>query len=262
MKTKVNVNIKKLFAGAILGTFILGQSACLSTDPRDTAETPDQAAEYVMESLSDLDLKTFNAYTDNCVDTYRNWLGVPVKKEYRVFNQLLNTRRINSRRFKNNSQFAERILEHLTWEITDVKEDEDRAEISMSVTNLDMTDVFGEYMIGILEDITEEEGMGLKSIAQIVMKLYTDQDDLISIMDSLEEEEPRTVDLTVSAYKEDGKWKVHLSDEFIDAFTGNIYTEHFSEETEQRIHELERQYESEVEGWADDFESGIEDWTD
>lgn len=258
MLSNVNKKIKKVCVSIILGILMLGLSACMVTDPRGSAATPDQAAEYVMESLSDLDLKTFNAYTDNYVDTYRNWIGIPTKKEYKIFNELLQKRRLNSRRAKHNQQFTEKILEHLSWEITDVETDEECAKISMNVTNLDMTDVIGEYTIGIVEDMTAEDVWGPKSAIRIAVKAAASKEGLIAIIDSLDENETRTVEITVSAYKEDGTWKLHLSDEFINAFTGNVYTGHFSEEVERRIHELEQQYESGVEDWADEFETNVE----
>ena len=33
-------------------------------------------------------LETFNALTDNYVSTERNWLGIPVRRRYRVFSEL------------------------------------------------------------------------------------------------------------------------------------------------------------------------------
>ena len=54
--------------------------------------TARDAAECTMKSLKSLDLKQFNDHTDNYVETYHNWIGVPVEREYRVFNELLEPR--------------------------------------------------------------------------------------------------------------------------------------------------------------------------
>ena len=81
--------MKKMKAG-LLGIILFGSivlSACgVHTISRadDALSTAKDAAEHTMESLKALDLERFNEYTDNYVDTYHNWIGVPIETEYRV----------------------------------------------------------------------------------------------------------------------------------------------------------------------------------
>ena len=60
------------------------QAEAASLSPLSVQDT----AQLIMESLKSLDLDTFNEYSDNYVSTERNWLGIPVRKEYQVFSEL------------------------------------------------------------------------------------------------------------------------------------------------------------------------------
>ena len=42
-------------------------------------------------------------------------------------------------------------MEHMTWEIKDVRQNGEKAEIDMEISNIDMQKVMGEYEILILE---------------------------------------------------------------------------------------------------------------
>ena len=80
----------KLSVLMLLSVFLL--SACgEQADIRSAADlsAPEEAADLMMESLKGLNLDLFNEYTDNYVGSERNWLGITVRKEYQVFNELL-----------------------------------------------------------------------------------------------------------------------------------------------------------------------------
>lgn len=64
-----------------------------------------------MESLKDLDLEAFNGCTDNYVSTERNWIGIPVRREYKVFNELLQPGVETGKRYEVNYRLAEKIVE-------------------------------------------------------------------------------------------------------------------------------------------------------
>ena len=104
--------MKVLFA-AVLGSLLTGacgMSGRAETLVKDT-ETPEKAAQCAMESLGELDLETFNACTDNYVETYYNWLGIPVEAQYRIFNELLQPGRKTGKRYRFNLRMAEKIVE-------------------------------------------------------------------------------------------------------------------------------------------------------
>ncbi len=70
--------------------------------------------------------------------------------------------------------------------------------------------------------------MGVGSVIRnISWKVNRCDDDLIRFID--ETENMWTDQVTVMAFKEDGVWKIGLTDEFINAFMGNIESEEIFE---------------------------------
>ena len=81
--------MKGLKMGIVMATVVcVCLAACGGKRSTANAETPEAAVKSAMEALQALDLGTFNACTDNYVSTDRNWLGIPVERRYRVFNEL------------------------------------------------------------------------------------------------------------------------------------------------------------------------------
>lgn len=239
-------------------TTILLLSGCGRAMQNTEADNAGEAVEQVMESLRVLDLETFNAYTDNYIRTYHNWIGMPTSREYHVFNELLQPGFKSGKRYENAYRLSKKILENLSWEITDVRENNGNAEIDMVITNLDMGKAEGYYEIYILENMLSAEGIGISQLMRDMSDLLKDNSDLLAIMESMEDEERSTISVTVSAYQENGNWKLHVSDEFINAFMGNINTDEYAEDIEQRIAELEQACENKADEWADDFADGVE----
>jgi len=202
--------------------------------------TPKEAAECVLESIKKLDMETLNQYTDNYVETYHNWLGVPIENEYRIFNELLQPRSKHNKRYQSAYKLDQKIMAYLTWEITDVQTDEDTAALDMVLTNIDMAKVLEIYESQLLENMLESPGLGL---AQLV----AGKDTLIGIIDDvasdLESGGLISIRVTVYAYQENGQWKIHLSHDFINAFSGNMYTDAYTD--------LEKQIEKKWENWLE-----------
>ena len=235
------------FLKTVLGIVIvcLCLAACTDRTKGEMPETPESAAETAMYALKTMDLDTFNAVSDNYVRTCTNWIGIPTEKEYRVFNELQQPMLFKGRKYRANKKFAEKIVENLSWETGDVQKDGDQAEIKMRITNTDMSDVMGYYMIGILERTIKAEGSGLKQMIRDLSNIDYDKEGILSYMDQTEE--TCFAEVTVRAYQEDGGWKVHISDSFTNAFMGNLNSEHFSEDVEKRLCELEDEYEQKIE---------------
>lgn len=227
----------------------------------EPADSPEEAAEYVMGSLQTLDLETFNAYTDNYVCTHHNWIGMPTETEYRTFNELLGGRR-KGKRYEASRELNERILEHLSWEITGVREEKDGVFVDLSITNTDMTDVMGEYMIYLTRQMSESDGLGIRELVGEVRDLANGMDALLAIVEEQDPKETCTMEIAVEAWEEDGAWKLHISDAFVNAFMGNLYTEEFSPEVEAGLAEAERAYEEKMDGWAEEFEDRAERFTE
>jgi len=238
----MKVRRTKIVLASVLGSFLLG--ACGASGQMEVrakgAGTPEEAAQCAMESLRELDLDIFNECTDNYVETYYNWLGIPVEREYRVFNELLQPGLKQGKHYQFNLQMAEKIVENLEWEITDIRENGSQAEIDMEIMNLDMADVTGKYEIFLWENMIAAEGTGMWQMISDIADLANGGEELLSIMDA--QEDTCTIAVTVPAYREDGRWKLHMSDEFINAFMGNMNQGEYSEEVEERIARLEKEY--------------------
>lgn len=120
----------------------------------------------------------------------------------------------------------------------------------MVFTNKDISEAMGRYTLWVVEDMIDDAGIGAASFVRRVSDLinYCD-DDLIRCID--ETEDTWTEEIDVAAYKEDGAWKIHITDEFINAFMGNINSEKYPEEIEERLTELEEAYEEKAVQWAE-----------
>lgn len=251
------------------GKFLWGVMLCLCLAACGAAETatdystPENAAENTMAALKNLELNTFNEHTQDSVYTRNNWLGVPVVTEYRIFNGLQNPglkRGKWRKKQEANRKFAEYIVKNLSWEIIEVKEAGDTADIKMEITNQDMSDVMGNYMIHLWEVMLESEGSGVKGLLQEINNIDYDQSKFLTYLEDTGERCTNTI--IVTALKEDGEWKLCVSDEFISAFMGNFDTGDYSEEIEKRLEELELLYEVKMEKWGEEFGDKIVDWTD
>lgn len=243
----------KIVIAAVIGSLLTG--ACGMNGRAEAQEksagTPGEAVQCTMESLKELDLETFNARTDNYLETYYNWLGIPIEREYRVFNELLQPGLKKGKHYRFNLQMAEKMVEGLEWEVTDIRENDGKAEIDMEITNLDMTDVIGYYEISVWENMIAAKGTGMWQMIQDMAELANGGEEFLAIMD--EWEDTCTIAVTVNAYRENGSWKLHIDDAFINAFMGNLNRGEYSEEMKQRLAELEREYEDKLAEWEAGF---------
>ena len=246
-----------MFAGLILnacGVHAAGGAG-------DSSRTAKEAAECTMESLKELDLEQFNDCTDNYVKTYYNWIGMPISTEYRVFNELLQPGIKTGKRkdkYEFNYKLNKKMMENLAWEIKEVEEDGDKAEITMAITNLNMVDVMGKYEISIWENAIAGTSTGIGQMIKDLSNITDDEGGLLSIMESCDKNDTCTLEVTVTAYQKNGAWKIHLDDEFINAFMGNINAEEYSEDVQQRIEELEKLQEEKLDEWEEKFSDEIE----
>ncbi len=226
----------------------------------EVSATPGEAMERAMGALKVLDLKTFNDYTDNYVSTQRNWFGIPVRREYKVFNELLQPGLKDQKRYQWNKELAEKIVENLSWEIGEVSETGDEALINITLTNKDLTDVAGIYTINLLKGMIDSEGTGMMHLVKEVYNLSNDGGEMSAIVAQMDQ--TCSFAVTVQAKREDGEWIICLSEDFIEAFMGNIGGSlsnwEYSEEVEKQIKDLEQEFEQK----ADQIEKGVEEWAE
>ncbi len=224
-----------------------------------------QTADCMMESMKTLDLDLFNACTDNYIQTEYNWIGFPVRSEYRMFNELLQPvvkRGTRKKKYEFHHKLYEKMLENLTWEILRVNEDQDHAGIVMEITNLDMNGVMGMYEMNLMDKMIAGEGTGLGAMVRELSSIADEDGSLLSLIESWDKEEMCTLEVTATAERRDGTWIIHLDDALLNACMGNINAGEYTEEVQQRIRELEAQQNEKLDEWAKDFSDNVERWVD
>lgn len=260
----------KRVKGTICGIAIagaVGLNACgvYAAGNRGESYTAAETAECVMESLKELDLDRFNACTDNHVATYHNWIGLPVESEYRVFNELLQPGvKLGKRKekYEFNRKLSEKMMENLAWEIEEVREEGNQAEIVMEITNLDMTKVMGEYELLLLDHVLESEGAGIWRMFGDLANIMDEEEGLLAIVEECDEKDVITLQVTATAFLEEGQWRLHLDDAFINAFMGNIDAGEYSEDMQRQVREMEKRTEEKIDEWADEFADKVERWAE
>ena len=69
--------------------------------------------------------------------------------------------------------------------------------------------------------MSESEGIGIGSLIRDMLDLAGDMDGFLSAIDSLDSGDTCTIAVTpFRLFTKTGKWKLHVSDEFINAFMG------------------------------------------
>ncbi len=236
-------------------------TACAGKEKSAGAGTPEEVVNTVMQSIRELDLDTLNAVTDNSTGVIRNWLGWPVRKEYKVFGELLQSENKRDRRYKRNYKIAKAVTENLEWRIKDIRDQERRTEIDLCISNVDMSEAEGRYMIRVMEEMLEDEGTGLHMLAGSIFDLTKwEADELCQYIN--ETEEISTIEVTVIVKREKEGWRLHIDDAFVNAFMGNINSEEIPEELEIQLEELEAEYERRLKQWEEDIMEGAQDWAD
>ena len=245
----------KLFLALIMGLCL---TACGGN--ATSKSTPEAALEITMESLKALDLEAFNDHTDNYITTHRNWIGIPVQREYRVFNELMQPGLRGVKHYRWNKEFAGKIIENLSWEIGEVRAEGDEAQIELTLYNKDLTDVTGIYEINLIKGMIESEGIGMIHLAREMYDLASDGGDLCAIIDEMDQ--TRSFEVTVQAKKDNGKWIIHLSEDFIDAFMGNLGGSFsdgsYSEEIEKQLEDLYSEMDRKADQIGEDIERCLE----
>ncbi|POP30740.1 hypothetical protein C3B58_19740 [Lactonifactor longoviformis] len=245
--------MKKAAGRGILTIVILSlcMTACGGKGGAAKAGTPADAVETALEAVKELDFKTCNQYTDNYVKTYKNWLGIPTEREYRIFNELQQPGMKRGSKFKANKRFAEEVVRNLSWNLGEVRRQGDKAEIDLEITNTDMTDVMGNYTIHIMEDMIKVDGTGLRQLVRSLSEIDYDKGRVLTYLEQAEG--TRTEAVTAALYQKDGEWKLHLDEPLIRAVMGNLNAETYSEEVEERLEHLEAEYERKMEQWGEEI---------
>ena len=108
------------------------------------------------------------------------------------------------------------IFSKITYKIIDKEEKGDEGTIYLELKTVDVSSIFEKLQS---ELVTDEEYLKLSSDEMKEYSLKKERD----MIDNLDEEYFRIVKIGVKAKRENGVWKIELSDEFIYALSGLNY---------------------------------------
>lgn len=181
----------------------------LKSGTADTT-TPDNTVAFALSAIKNQDLDAFNIYTDNLTN-YSHREG------YTLFNPST----------ANNFAELKEIVKGLSWSITGVKTNGDKAVVSITIQNYDYTDVIGIILVEALTEAADNmyskssESWMEPSMAEL---MQTMQNKTISF----------DVDVSVNR-QTNGSWIVHLDHNLSNAICGNLLTERYSAKIQKQI---------------------------
>ena len=211
----------KIMLITVLGSLLTGACGMSGQAEEQGKEAEiERTVLWTLYSLKELVMDTFIEFRYYYVESYYKWFGFPVETEYRIFNELLQPGFKTGKRYRFQRQMAEKVVEELEWEVMDIREESGAAEIDMIITNRNMADAMGYYEISVWDGMIAAEGSGMWQMVSDMADLVNGKEELLAMIDA--QEETCTIAVTVTAYREDGGWRLHLDDAFINAFMGNL----------------------------------------
>ena len=146
-----------------------------------------------MMALKNLDMDKFNAYTNNRQTMVTPWGTENV--EYTLFGELCEEKEVDSDEDLV-YQLDNEIVKNLSWEILDIVQDNDTAQLKLRITNLNM------------------EG--------IVQRVKTDTE-LINEIRKIPPDDTKAVVLKLEAERQNEKWVLLVNVDFANAISANIW---------------------------------------
>lgn len=146
-----------------------------------------------MAALKNLDMETFNDYTNNKQTMVTPCGGENV--EYTLFGELSEELHTDTEK-DYVYQLDKEIVKNLSWEILDINQDGDTAKIKLRITNLDMKGIF--------------------------QKAGTDSE-MIKEIEKIPRGKTKTVELNLKAERQDESWVLSIDLDFVNAVSADIW---------------------------------------
>ncbi|TCL43492.1 hypothetical protein [Harryflintia acetispora] len=158
------------------------------TSPQEDPDTPAGAAKTALDALKELDIETFNRYSDNNRKGGNVIIGdLPEEGPER--------------------ELIEALVKNLSGTFSREQIDGDRATVSASITNTDLTGVIDELInFAIADALKGGNGDYVAKLVELVQ----------------EADGSRTAELELTLERVDGGWKVHIDEKLSDAVCGGM----------------------------------------
>lgn len=233
--------IRYVISLSLICTLLL--TACGGTDR--PVQTPQETIDTAFTALRELDMETFNACSNNKIGS-----------GFHLFSDLC----IRSPK-ESNLLLAQVIMEHFSWEITNVQVDGDTAIADVTVHNKDFSDAVGAYVADIIAHIShdlQENGSVSKLLRDSMDEARNSPENLLPYLQACDKD--FTAQISVILKRVNDNWQIQLDDSLCDNLTGNLGSDSFSEDVIARISAAEELLSRNMERWGDHMEKNADDW--
>lgn len=220
-------------------------SACNSTQRIE--QTPEETVQTAFTALKDLDMKTFNACTNNKRDG-----------RYRLFDELIRKKKDDKR-----ALIAQALVENLSWEINSIEINNNKAIVEVTIQNKDFSNSVGLFVADLIQECSniQEDGTNLASLTkQMLHKTSNIPETLLPYIQNSDKNISST--LSVNLKKIDNAWQIQLDDTLCDTLMGNMGSEEISENVQQQINAAEELLNRNLERWGYHIENSTEQWAE
>lgn len=219
-------------------------TGCGADTAKQKAQTPEDAIHIALTALKELDMKTFNACTNN-----------KRGEKYRIFSDL----------FKEKSQaylpMAEALVAHLSWEINSIEENGDTAVADVTIHNKDFSSALGNYVADMIRYVEEQHSIGADVkvlITNIIKEARNDPELLLPYLEECNQE--FTANVSINLTRVEDSWQIQLDDSLCDTLLGNAGFDSFSEDIEPLIKTAEEFFNNNLKRWGVDLEQNAGQW--
>lgn len=230
--------MKRIISLSLICTLLL--MGCGSAQ-KHSAQTPEETINTAFAALKELDMATFNTYTNN-------------KSEgCHLFGDL-------SRRPSDNAYYslAEAVVEDLSWEIHEVQINEDTATVNVTIHNKDFSNTMGIFVTDLITKISNniDENKSLKSLIHDSTKeAIRSPEVLLPYLQNCEDS--FAVEVSIVLEKTNDIWVIQLNDSLCNNLTGNLGSNNFSKDVAEKISAAEELLTRNIERWSITFEKNI-----
>ncbi len=211
------------------------------------AQTPEETIDTAFSALKDLDMATFNACTNNKVGA-----------SYQLFSDLFRKKQLESKKL-----LAQELVADLSWEINSVQIENDMATASVTIHNKDFSNAVGIYMADLIQNINNNQtsGSNLTSlIHNTIDEARNSPENLLPYLQNCTGDFTTTVSIQLK--KIDNNWQIQLDDSLCNTLTGNLGSDNFSEDIEEKISAAEELLTRNLDRWGVEVEKNADQWAE
>lgn len=222
----------KLFTG-IITLLLLSLLLCGCGEQNLQQQSPEECIDTTLTALKELDLETFNDYTNN------------QQISNRIFSEL---QQHNTQ--KSQWEIAQLLVQNLSWEIKETQIKDDTATVTLIIRNHDFSNALSAYTADLIRGIAarQESGANLSLLIKTTIKeaRHSSQNlpPYLRTCDST-----LTIPVTVTLKQNNNRWQLQLDETLNSALLGNFCNQRISAEIEQKLSAAEELLNNHLKRW-------------